>query len=333
MKLHRAAVWAALAVVAAGLHADAASALSPSAVAVIAPRALALKLSPTAHGRNGLLGELVEGPLPPALAAVVVKPGLSPGSDVTVDSALVALKLRQKGMQGWTLAAGNPRSVTLKVPSQALPGADIRRFAQQFLEQRLSGTAGASIEPRGSVPDLKLFDAEPRLKVRLPDGAALRGDLVLRVDVLQAGADGEDKLSATVPVGFLVRRHEGCLVVTKTIRKGDALGPENLTLIEADATFDADGIPDLGAVAGKVARTYVAAGKVLTPSMVDQPVAIQRGDVVRLMVRSGGVVLEATAKALRDARIGETLPLQVIDTNRPVQARCVEAGVAVRDAP
>jgi flagella basal body P-ring formation protein FlgA len=279
------------------------------------------------------MADLIEGPLPALMAALVVKPGLSPGLDVTVDSSLVALKLRQVNMKGWSFDLRGPHSVLLKVPALVLPGTAVRRFAQEYLEQRLSGTAGVAIEQRGPVNDLRLFDAEPRLNVNLPEGSALRGDVVLRVDVLQTGGDGEEKLSASVPVGFLVRRHEGHLVTTQVIHRGDALGPQNLALIDADATYDSDSITSLDKVAGKVARTYVGAGKVLARAMVDEPIAIQRGDIVRLMVHSGGVVLEASAKALREARVGESLPLQVLDTDRPVQARCVEPGVAVREAP
>jgi flagella basal body P-ring formation protein FlgA len=304
--------------------------LSPSAAAV-QPRALALKLSPVAHGRNATVADLVAGPLPPELASVVVKSGLSPGVDSSVDAALLGYKLH--GFRGWSVDPAGPRSVTLKVPALVLPGATVKRFAQDYLERQLSGTAGASVEQRGPVLDRRLFDAEPRLRVKLPDGTALRGDLVLRVDVYQAGSDGEEKPVDTVPVGFLIRRREARLVTTKALHRGDPLGPEDLALVEDDTTYDTDSIGGFDKVAGKVARTFVPAGKVLARAMVDEPVAIQRGDIVRLMVRSGGVVLEASAKALRDARVGETLPLQVLDTDRPVQARCVEPGVAVREAP
>jgi flagella basal body P-ring formation protein FlgA len=296
------------------------------------PRDLAYKLSPSAHSRNATLGDLLQGPLPSELAGLVVKPGLAPGHDVRVDSALVGFKLRQFGA-GWRLQAGSPASVALRVPAQTVAGGDLRQFAQQFLLGQLSGTAGASAEPRGPVQDLTLFDAPIRLVVRLQEGQALRGDVVLRVDVMQAADGGQDVLAASVPVSFLVRRREGRLVAIRPIRRGDLLSAENLALREDDATYDPDGVPGLDAVAGKVAKTFVAEGHVLTMAMVDLPLAIQNGDIVRLMVHSGGVVVMASAKALRDARIGDSIPLLVVDSQRQVQGRCVDAGVAVTEAP
>jgi len=316
-----------------GVSAGAQSLAAPvSPAAESAGQGLAYKVSPVAHGGNGTLGELLQGPLPEDLAKVVVKPGLVPGHDVRVDSSLVAFKLKQHG-KGLRLASGQPAAVTLQVPLQKVPGEDLRRFAQQFLLDQLSATAGASAEPRGTVQDLTLFDAPVRLGVRLQPGQALRGDVVLRVDVMQSPNGGEEKMVQSVPVSFLVRRKEGRLVAAHPIRRGDLLGAANLVLREDDATFDPDGIASLDLVEGKVARTFVPEGHVLSQAMVDLPMAIRNGDIVRLLVHSGGVVVVASAKALRDARIGDSLPLQVVDNQRQVQGRCVDAGVAVTEAP
>lgn len=296
-------------------------------------RAVALKLSPVAHSRNASLRDFVEGNLPDDLGGLVVKPGLVPGRDVQVDTALVAVKLRQGAKDGWSLRPDAPVAVTLKVPQLKLPGADLRKFAQDFVLERLSGTGGVSVEPSGLVQDLVLFDSPLKLKVRLPDGLALRGPVTLRVDVWQAGGGEQDALVASLPVSFIIRRQEGHLVTLRAIKRGERLGPENLALREEDATYEVDGVSSMDSVLNKVARTFIPEGKVLTQAMVDEPIAIQRGDVVRLLVKSGAVVVETSAKAMRDARIGESIPLQVIDTDRTVQARCVEPGVVVRDAP
>jgi flagella basal body P-ring formation protein FlgA len=303
-----------------------------SETAQIQPRALAYKVSPVAHSRNATLGDLLEGPLPADLAVVVVKPGLAPGHDVRVESTLVGFKLKQHGA-GWRLVSGSPAAVTLSVPSQHVSGEDLRRFAQQFLMDQLSQTAGASAEPKGPVQDLTLFDAPVRLVIRLEPGQALHGEIALTVDVMQASAGDQEELAASVPVSFLIRRLESHLVATHPIRRGDLLSASNLALRQDDATFDPDGIDSLDAVAGKVARTFLEEGHVLTMAMVDQPLAIQSGDIVRLLVHSGGVVVVASAKALRDARIGESIPLLVVDSQRQVQGRCVDAGVAVTEAP
>lgn len=280
-------------------------------------------------GPNVLLGEVVEG-LPPEAAALSVKPSGRPGTQTSVDAALVALKLRRAPGGPYQLS-GTGRSL-VQVAEQLIPGASLRRFAQDQLEAQLSGTAGAELKPLGGVADLKLYGAPVRLHLAPIELGQLRGNVVLRIQVLQAGPDGAERETATVPLSFLVKRSEQRLVATRAIRKGEALGAENLALREMDATYEDRGFGSLGEVEGQKARAYVGAGKALTRSMVEFPPLIRRGDAVRVLVRSGAVLVEAAGIAQRDAREGESLPVLMDSSKKTLQARCVEAGIAVHEA-
>lgn len=289
-----------------------------------------LKLSPSAHGPNVLLADVLEEELPPALGSVAVKPAGAPGSSLQVDAKLVQLKLKHAG--AGSLKPG-PRTLSVKVAAQKIEGKVLQEFARAFLAEQLSGTAGASIEDRGKVMGLRLYDPPVRLRVRPPEQGSLRGDVVLRVEALQSSYSGEEKLVASVPASFLVRRKELRLFTTAAVRRGEPLGVQNLAAKEADATYMPEGFSDIKEVQGKVARAYIPAGQPLGLALVEAPLAIRRGDLVKLLVKSGAVSVEVQARALRDARVGESLPLQVTDTSRQVQARCVEPGTAVREAP
>lgn len=293
------------------------------------PLAVTLRVSATAHGPNVLLGDVLDG-LPEEARAIGVKASGMPGNSVGVDAALVGLKLQRA--PGGPYKLEGARECQVSVGLQLVKGEQIRRFTQDYLESRLSGTAGVELKPLGLVSDLKLYDAPVTLKVQPVEDGQLRGNLVLRVQVLQDGPGGAEKDAATVPVSFLIRRHEQRLVATQVIRKGDPLGAQNLALREDDATFDDRGFASLDEVEGKIARAYVGAGKVLTRGMVEFPALIKRGDVVRVMIRSGGVIIETNGTAMRDARQGESIPVTMTETRKQLQARCVEAGVLVYEA-
>ncbi len=293
--------------------------------------ALGLKRFPKAHGPNIVLGDLVEQDLPAEAAAMAVKPSGGPGSLVVVDPALVALKLREAPGGPWTLKPGYT-SILVQVPAQKIPGHALLDFAQRYLAGRLSGTPGVRVENQGRVFGLTLYDSQVRLRARLPEDHPLCGYVEMRIEVLQDDVNGEEKVVATVPVSFLVHRHGPRLFSTQPINRGDPLGPQNLESRDIDTTFEPDGFSDLGAVQGRVAKTYVPPGRPLQAAMVDLPLAIHLGDVVRLLVRSGGVEIETTGKAMRDARVGDGLPVQIPDTGKQVQARCVDADVAVENA-
>lgn len=292
---------------------------------------VSLKPSFEAHGPNVFLADLVAQNLPPAVAAIVVKPSGGPGSEVDIDPALVNLKLRRAPGGPYQLKAGYG-TLKVAVPAQKVSGKILLDFASGYIEAQLSGTAGVDILPQGKVFGLTLYDAQVRFRARPPEDHALRGYVELRVEVLQSSLSGEDKVVATVPVSFLVRREEPRLVTTQAVQRGEELGAQNLEVRVMDTTFAADGFSDLEAADGKVAKTYIAAGTPLDVDMVDLPLAIHMGDPVRLLVRSGAVEVDTTARAMRDARIGDSLPLQISDTGKLVQARCVDADVAVENA-
>lgn len=290
---------------------------------------LSLRLSATARGPNVLLGDVLDGVSGPA-ALLPVKPSGMPGGSVEVPAALVALKLRRLSGGPWHLSGAAACSVS--VPAQLLPGATLVEFVRDYLKERLSGTADAELKPLGAVADLRLYDAPVRLRCDPVESDALRGNVVLRVQVLQDGPDGREREAASVPVSFLVKRSEPQVVSTKTIRKGETLGAENLELRLVDTTYESRGFSSLEAVEGKLARGYIGAGKVVTRSMVEFPPLIRRGDVVKVLVRSKTVLVETSAEALRDAREGESLPVRLLETRKHIQARCVEAGLVVYEA-
>lgn len=297
-----------------------------AAAPAAAIQAVSLRVSATVGGPNISAGDLVEG-LPEVARGLVIKPSGQPGARLSVDAALVALKLRRA--PGAPYALSGPARCDVQVGVQVLPGDSVRKFAADYVAARLSGSAGAELKPLGAVADLKLYSAPVRLQVQPVEEGQLRGNLILRVRVMQEGEGGQEHEAASVPVSFLIKRQEQRLVATQVIRKGDLLGPDNLALRDMDATYEDRGFGSLDEVEGKAAKAYIGAGKVLSRGMVDFPPLIKRGDILRVLVRSGSVVIEASGTAMRDAREGETLPVQMSETKKLLQARCAEAGVAV----
>lgn len=290
---------------------------------------LRFRLSGTAHGPNVLLKDVIEGDLTEPLASLAIKPAGRPGAKVTVPRTLAQLKL--KGAKNAQRLEG-PDVCTLSVPTLTIPGSDLQAFADEYLAKQLSGTAGATLVPKGAAKDLETYDAPTRFSIK-PNGDDLRGNVVLRLQVLQSGAGGEEREVASVPVSYVVRRQEPRVFATKAYRRGESFSSQGLALKEVDTTFDpGQGFSTIEEVEGKQARAYVAAGKALAADLVELPPLIKRGDIIRVIVKSGSVLVETSGKALRDARKGETLPIELEQSHKQVQARCVEIGVAVREA-
>ncbi len=291
-----------------------------------------LKPHPVGLGPNITLGDLVADALPPEAAAEVVQAADGPGIEVGIDTDLVAMKLKVAPGGPWTLRPGYPPQLTVPVPKQVVTAKALAAFARGALDRALASAQGVTVTTQGKVFPLTLYASPVRLRARLPQYQDLRGYVEVGVDVLQSQGGDREKVVATVPVSFLVQARGPRLFTTVPVDPGDALGPQNLEARVVDETFLPDGFASLEQVRGRVARTYIPAGRPLDARAVDLPWAIHRGDEVRLIVRSGGVEVQTRASALQPAHVGDTLQLRVEPSGQQVQARCVDGDVAVENA-
>jgi len=81
------------------------------------------------------------------------------------------------------------------------------------------------------------------------------------------------------------------------------------------------------------AKRSIAPDIAVDPGMVDLPLAVHRGDMVKLVARSNGVSVDTSARALHDGRVGDSIEFSVEQTKRSVVARVVDGRTAVVTAP
>jgi flagella basal body P-ring formation protein FlgA len=82
-------------------------------------------------------------------------------------------------------------------------------------------------------------------------------------------------------------------------------------------------------VAGKVLRRPVNAGAEVSISLLDDPPAVRRGDLVRVEVRSGFAVLHFVAVAESNVRAGDFAEFRNPGTGKLVRARVEDGSHAV----
>jgi flagella basal body P-ring formation protein FlgA len=87
-----------------------------------------------------------------------------------------------------------------------------------------------------------------------------------------------------------------------------------------------------GEMAGLVPLRPIAAGAEVRPEMLTGANDVNRGDAVRVEVRSGAAHLALVARALSGGRTGETISVRNPDSNRIFQARVTGKGTAIVEA-
>ncbi|MGE4335713.1 MAG: flagellar basal body P-ring formation chaperone FlgA [Pigmentiphaga sp.] len=104
--------------------------------------------------------------------------------------------------------------------------------------------------------------------------------------------------------------HGPYLVAARALEQGLALGPDTIDQREGDLLALPRGtLHDRDLALGQITTRRIGAGQVLRDNALRSPDAIQRGQIVRLIVRGSGFVASSEGEALGSADPGS--PLQV----------------------
>lgn len=257
----------------------------------------------------------------PAFAAAdpAVLVALAPafGATRTLASAeLVKLAARH----GVELAS--PPGLCFERPSRRLDAAELK----EALARALPGQ-----ETRIEIVDFAGY-AVPAGRVNFPAGGLQRFAAKEGTRLWRGSVEYGNRRS--YPVWAKVRLHcrRSMVVATSTLPAGAVIRAADLRIEERDA--DPGGAPSasrLDEVAGKVARSRVAAGEPVPLRALSSPPLIQRGEEIQVTVQSGQARLRLTARAQRAGRAGETIPVRNPQSGRIFPARVEGQGQAVAE--
>jgi flagella basal body P-ring formation protein FlgA len=168
----------------------------------------------------------------------------------------------------------------------------------------------------------------PLDRLAAPASNDQRAPVLWRGDVVYG--DGH-KFAIWAKVGIAAPCHK--LIAVATLRAGKPIEANQLR--ETTATcFPLAGkeSPPIADVAGMVPLRSILPGTELRPENLTPPNDVNRGDEVRIEVRSGAARLSFTARALSGGRSGETISVRNPDSNKIFQARVTGKGTALVDA-
>lgn len=128
-------------------------------------------------------------------------------------------------------------------------------------------------------------------------------------------------------VPLRLKEEAAVVVLTRAVRAGQPLGPDDLTVQHRDLAAVA-GTPFVEAtgLAGRVPRRGLPAGAVLTEQALASEVMFRRGDPVVLVSRLGGIEVRAEGRALGNATAGGTVSVENLASRRIVRGRATASG-------
>lgn len=94
-----------------------------------------------------------------------------------------------------------------------------------------------------------------------------------------------------------------------------------------DTQLRQPGFTDKGLVVGKVPRSYIAAGRVITEKLLRIPFMVSKGKTVKLIYKTANLSISSEAKAMANGNLGDIIKVEVLGSKKEKQGKVVAKGV------
>ncbi len=215
-------------------------------------------------------------------------------------------------------------SLILGLSAPALALEDIRQLEQQvtrFLEGQYDQTAKkVTIEVSRLDPRLRLAACGEPLQMNLRDQSRSGGAVSVHVS---CNTPQPWAIYASAQVDL----YRDILVAKRTIARGERLHEGNIGLELTNTSLQRQGyLIDPHRAKGQLAKRNIRPGEAIRQGLLEEPIAIDRGQTVSLAARSGGITVVTQAEALASGRVGDQIRVRNISSERIISARIVDEG-------
>jgi flagella basal body P-ring formation protein FlgA len=144
------------------------------------------------------------------------------------------------------------------------------------------------------------------------DPSEPKQDIVLRT----AGRNPQD-----ITVKIELRQAPQVVVATRNVPRGIILTSYDVELQPASRTAKTSAYTTIEDVIGRESTVSIAPGQVLDPKYVRSALVVRKGEVVDVMVRSGGINITTKASARTDAGVGDVVQVTLLHNKESLVAR------------
>jgi len=257
-------------------------------------------------------------------AAEKVALGRAPFSreQMRVDRAMILGRLAASGFSARDIRFAGSQEVAVSLNEQEVDASRLVAAAAALLNTKNPPVGEAQWRLAGEVEPLAL-PSGAAVKLAPTVTAATADQAVVRVDVVRGG-NVETSRQLKFNKAYLWRQ----AVARADIAAGETLTEQNAAVEEL---YRPRPQSDWQSPFGKLAARAISAGAVIAPDLLTTPkpaLVFERNAAVRIRVDLGGFTLMAKGVALAAGRVGQTVPVQNIDSKRIVTARvCADGSV------
>lgn len=172
---------------------------------------------------------------------------------------------------------------------------------------------------KGGENILRAYEKEQEIEFKVPSSYKLTKitpQMVLPIAVIADGAPKE-KFNVWVKVEL----YKDIVVALKKINKNTLIAAKDVGVAKREvALLPAKYFEDAQEIVGKKAKASIYEGSVVFDWMVKLQPSVTKGQKVKILAESPGLLVEALGIALEDGQIGDTIKVKRVDSKEKIEA-------------
>ncbi len=258
-------------------------------------------------GPKILLGDIaaIEGIHAAILAKIEIGNASSPGNSRRIDADLIKARIKNSCKSVDSLEVRGASSVQATTLSNTLSGHEMGKSLREFIESRMPWDKKQAVIEIDAPSDIVIAEGVTTIEWRAAPNYQFLGPGTFKGDVL---IDGQ--LEKTVLGRVDMEAYGDVVIAVRAVARGKVLGPDDIeTQRMALSRLSREIITKRDQVIGKVSKSSLSPGQIVTTRKVEAPKLVKRYQYVTVKTRLGGVVVTTLAKAKSDGRAGDRIVL------------------------
>ena len=201
----------------------------------------------------------------------------------------------------------------------------LRSTVQTFLEQQtalLQHEQEAEITVGRLDRRLRLTECSTTPSAFLAPGAKLQGKFSVGLRC------STGKKPWTVYIPAQIKNYANIVTAAHSLSRGRQISNSDLMVTRQEINqIRGDYFTKNKNVVGKILKRSMSGGEAFTARKIKSPLLVHRGDEVAILASVGGLQVRVKGTALKDAALGERVPVRNKQSKRIVQGTAVKSGV------
>ena len=207
--------------------------------------------------------------------------------------------------------------------SVEVPREEIRQAVVQFLKRSHPWRTAAEVRIQDVRIPARVVLSTPRydISVRVPPNTRYLGHTPVEI-IFNRGKIGQKKIWVRTYLEVL----NPVVVTRRPMARNQIISTDDVYLEKRDLTRVPPGaITKVDEVVGLRLKRTLGVGAVLRSALVDKPLVVRRGDVVKLLIETASLRITALGRVDERGGIGDTVRVTNLDSKRKVYGQVVDS--------